>query len=110
MALIAATYLYVFRGQEIRIDYIPLEFEFCGNSISKGDSEYDEIVQVLTNHKDDWVASFTSYVPTQVYYSPAFTVNVLNKQVVVSYKTDEGYPQFVKLIKYDWVSTCAKYS
>ncbi|QYJ95607.1 hypothetical protein [Shewanella spartinae] len=63
---------------------------------------------MLTNHKDGWVASFTSFVPTRVYYSPDFQVNIVGKQVVVSYKTDDGYPQFVKLIKYDWSSVCAK--
>jgi len=108
--LITATYLYVFRDQDIRIDFIPPEFEFCGKNISKGDQEYDELLKVLTAHKDGWVASFTSFAPTQVYYSPAFKVNIVGKQVVVSYKTDEGYPQFIKLIKYDWSGSCAKYS
>ena len=110
MALITATYLYVFREQEIRTDFIPQKFEFCGKSISTGDREYDELVKFLTINKGGWVASFVSFAPTQVYNSPAFKVNVMSKQVVVSYKTDEGYPQFVKLIKHDWSSSCARYS
>ena len=105
-----ATYLYVFRVQEIRTDFIPPKFEFCGKSISKGDQEYDELVKVLTINKGGWVTSFVSFAPTQVYYSPAFKVNVMGKQVVVSYKTNEGYPQFVKLIQHDWLGSCAKYS
>ncbi len=110
MILITVTYLYVFREQEIRTDFIPPKFEFCGKSISKGDQEYEELTEILTLNKGGWVASFVSFVPTQVYNSPAFKVNVMGKQVVVSYKTDEGYPQFVKLIKHDWSGSCAKYS
>lgn len=110
MIFVTAAYLYVFRNQEIRVDYIPQQFEFCGGIISEGDSEYDELIKVLTNHKNGWVASFTSFAPTRVYFSPAFQVNVVGKQVVVSYKTDDGYPQLVKLIKNDWSKSCAKYS
>ena len=106
VTLIVASYLYVFRDQDIRVDYIPQKFEYCGNVIVKGNSEYDEVVKVLMNNRDGWVTSFVSYVPTRVYSSSAFRVNVLGKMVVVSYKTDEGFPQFTKLIKYDWSSTC----
>jgi len=110
VVLISATYFYVFREQEIRTDFIPPQFEFCGKSISKGDQEYEELIKILTLHKGGWVISFVSFSPTQVYNSPAFKVNVMGKQVVVTYKTDEGYPQFVKLIKYDWSGSCVKYS
>lgn len=106
--LVTVTYLYVFRDQEIRLEFIPPELEFCGKKISKGAQEYDELLKVLTAHKGGWNASFTSFVPTQVYFSPAFKVNIVGKQVVVSYKIDEGYPQFIKLIKYNWSSSCAK--
>ena len=110
MVLITTTYLYVFREQAIRTDFIPPKFEFCGKSISKGAQEYDELVKVLTINKGGWVASFVSFVPTQVYYSADFKVNVMGEQVVVSYKTNEGYPQFVKFIQHDWTGSCAKYN
>ena len=85
VTLVVASYLYVFRDQDIRIDYIPQKFEYCGKVIVKGNSEYDEVVKVLMNNRDGWVTSFVSYVPTRVYSSSAFRVNVLGKMVVVSY-------------------------
>ena len=110
MTLIVATYFYVFREQEIRLDLIPAQFEYCGRNISEGDINYDEVVTVLTKQKGGWVSSSTNYEASQHYYAPAFQVKVIGKQVVVSYKTDEGFPQFIKLIKYNWSNTCAKYS
>jgi|TARA_R110001592_G_scaffold339091_1_gene626596 hypothetical protein len=107
---VSVTYLYVFREQDIIVDFIPPQFEFCDKLISKGDAEYDALVLLLNNNKSGWVSSFVSYAPSQVYYSPAFSVNILNSNVVVSYKTDNGFPQLVKKIKHDLGSVCAKYS
>jgi len=110
LAAITTTYFYIIRSQEIRIDFIPEQFEFCDKNISKGNSDYDEIVRILTHHTGGWTASYTSYAPIRVYYAPAFQVNVIGKQVIVSYKTDAGYPQFIKLIKHNWPKNCTKSS
>ncbi|WP_343989038.1 hypothetical protein [Kangiella japonica] len=85
---------------------IPQQFEFCGNTISEGDHAYDELIKVLTSHKDGWVASYVTYIPTRVYNSPSYQVNVVGKQIVVSYKAKEGYLQFVKFVKYAWSNSC----
>ncbi len=110
MILLAATYLYINRDQQIRVDLIPPEFEFCETIITEGDLAYDELKKILVKHKDGWKTSYASFVPGRTYDSPAFKVNVIgNGGVVVSYKTDDGYPQFTKFIKYDWSTSCEKY-
>lgn len=94
------TSLYVFRQQEIAIRFIPSEFEYCGKKVWGNDKHYQEIVTWLKKNKDGWVLSYVTYVPKQVYKHPAFNVNVLEGGVVVSYKTDYGYPQYVKTISH----------
>jgi hypothetical protein len=66
------------------------------------DSEYKEIKSWLATNQDDWFLSFASYVPRQIYRYPTFVVNVLQGGVAVSYKTDDGYPQYYKSILVDW--------
>lgn len=90
--------------------FIPEEFTYCGKKIWGSDKEYQEIVSWLKQNKDGWVSSFVTYVPTQVYRHPAFVVNVIEGGVVVSYKTDNGYPQFVKTITHGLNMSCAKNS
>jgi hypothetical protein len=101
-------YLYIFRQQAIAVNYIPNEFEHCGNKIGGQNKEYLEIVKWLENNKEGWVASFVTYAPNNLYTHPAFSVNVLKGSVIVSYKTEYGYPQLVKTIKHNINSECAK--
>ena len=108
IAIGIAVYFYVFRQQEIALRLIPNEFEYCGKQISTRDSEYKEIVSWLKKNKDGWVLSFATYVPQQVYRHPAFVVNVIKGGVVVSYKTDSGYPQYAKTIEHGLEMACAK--
>ena len=103
-------YLYIFRDQDIRVDFIPPQFRFCGEVISKGNANYDNVVTLLKENKSGWETSFVSFVPSQVYDSPGFRVNILENTVVVSYKTDDGYPQYVKNIRHDLGEVCAKHS
>jgi len=110
IVLATAAYLYVFRQQEIEIRLIPNEFTYCGEQIWGKDKEYQEIASWLKNNKNGWVLSFVSYVPQQVYRHPAFVVNVLDGGVVVSYKTDYGYPQYVKTIDHGLNMNCGKNS
>lgn len=98
--------LYVFREQGIDISYIPNEFEYCGKDVFGSDKDYQEIVSWLKQNKEGWVLSYASYVPNYIYHNPAFRVNVQKGMVVVSYKTDYGYPQYVKSIKHGLRLNC----
>ena len=93
-------YLYIFRQQEIAIRLIPNEFEYCGKKVWGNDKNYQEIVTWLKQNREGWVLSYVTYVPKQVYRHPAFTVSVMEGGVVVSYKTDYGYPQYAKTINH----------
>jgi len=110
ICVLASTYLYVFRSQKIDIGLIPNEFEYCGRTVWGSDKEYQEIVKWLKHNKKDWVTSFVSYVPNQVYRHPAFRVNVFKGGVVVSYKTDYGYPQYTKTIDHGISLECTSNS
>jgi len=101
-----AIYLYFFRAQPIDTGLIPSEFTYCGNQIFGSNEHYQEIVQWLQNNKEDWTLSFVTYAPSHKYYHGAFWVNVHSKAVIVSYKTDYGYPQFVKDGVHDLPTTC----
>jgi hypothetical protein len=105
-----AAYLYVFRQQAIEIKFMPSEFSYCGKTISENDSDYKEIEAWLKNNQDDWVLSFVSYVPRQVYKHPAFAINVMDGAVTIYYKTDDGYPQYFKSINHKLELTCAESS
>ena len=96
----------MFRQQEIEVRYIPNEFSFCGRVISGNDSEYKVIKSWLTTNQNGWILSFASYVPRQIYRHPAFVVNVMQGGVVVSYKTDYGYPQYYKSINHSLELSC----
>ena len=108
--IVVSIYFYVFRNQEIDVSFIPNEFNYCGRQIYGKDTDYQEIVAWLRQNKDDWVLSYVSYVPTQVYRHPAFVVNVLKGGVVVSYKTDWGYPQYAKTVEHGLKLVCASNS
>ena len=101
-------YLYIFRDQAIDTSLIPLEFEYCGNQIYGKDESYLEIVDWLKANKDGWVLSFASYVPNHRYYHGAFNVNIHEEAVIVSYKTDYGYPQYIKQGKHDLAMSCSE--
>ena len=110
VSIVGAGFLYMFRQQAIDVQFIPNEFAYCGDQIWGNDQEYREIVDWLKNNKDGWARSVVTYVPKQVYDSPAFKVNVMDSGVVVSYKTDFGYPQFVKSINHGLRKNCAENS
>ncbi len=105
-----SAYFYIFRQQEIAVHFIPNEFTYCGKKILGKDKEYQEIVGWLKKNKSGWVASYVTYASKQVYHHPAFVVNVLEGGVVVSYKTDYGYPQLIKTINHGLNMSCKKNS
>lgn len=102
-----SAYFYIFRQQELAVRFIPNEFEYCGKTISVGDKSYEEIVRWLKKNKNGWVLSYVTYVPRMVYRHPAFIVNVLEDGVVVSYKTDYGYPQYARTVAHSLNTQCA---
>jgi hypothetical protein len=108
--IFVSAYFYVFREQEIAVRFIPNEFEYCGSKIWGNDEEYKKIVSWLKQNKDGWVLSYVTFVPNMVYRHPAFVVNVIEGGVVVSYKTDYGYPQYVKTIEHGLSTKCARNS
>ena len=103
-----AVYLYIFREQEINLDLIPENFEYCNQTITTEDKEYQEIVKTLKQNKVGWVQSVASYIPKQTYVNDDFTIIVLKNALVVSYKVDGGYKQLVKTITHGLDNTCPK--
>ena len=105
--LIAAAFLvYLLRGQEIDIGLISNEFTYCGRQINSGKPEYVKITNWLKHNRNGWTTSYASYVPGNEYLSPAFNVSVHSDFVLVWYKTDEGYTQFIKYVKHELPLTC----
>jgi hypothetical protein len=102
------TMSYMLREQSIDVDFIPNEFSYCEHAISANDPKYIEIVNWLHDNKDGWVISPASYLPVRLYGHPAFKVNVMKGAVIVSYKTDDGYPQYAKAVQHGLALECEK--
>ncbi len=92
----SAIYLYIFRVQEIDLGLIPREFTCCGIQINRNNPSCREIVSRLKENKEGWITSLVTFSPKQTYQANAFHVYVLENLVVVSYKSDYGYSQFIK--------------
>ncbi len=91
-----STVFYFFREQEIDTTLIPNEFRYCGKQIWGNNPEYIKIVAWLRENNGGWTPSFASYTQDHFFDGKHFIVNVLDEMVVVSYKTDHGFPQFTK--------------
>ena len=105
VGLTTVAYLYIFKWQTIDT-LTPPEFTYCGSQIWGSNPKYVEITQWLKNNKDDWDRSYASYVPGVEYRTGSYQINVLSNTVVVSYKTDYGFPQFVKQINHGLEISC----
>ena len=103
---VAAILGYHFREQEIDVGLIPNEFTYCGSKIYGNNPQYQEITGWLKRNKEGWKKSYVTFVPGREYRSPAFNISVHPEFVVAWYKTDEGYPQFVKSIKNELPISC----
>ena len=106
LVVIGSTLLYVFREQEIDLDMLPNEFKYCGKQIYGNDPDYIKIISWLKQNKDGWRLSYASYVRKHVYDGRHFIVSVLDEMVVVSYKTDYGFPQFTKSGQHGLSKSC----
>ena len=99
--------LYIFRSQSIDVDLLPSEFEYCGKQIWGANEKYIEITNWIKNNSEGWSPSYASYAPELWYSYPSYRIGLLKKGVVVSYKTDNGYPQFYKSINHGLSMACA---
>ena len=102
----SAIYLYIFREQEIDLGLIPSEFTYCGIQINRSNYVYSEIVSWLKENKEGWISSLATFSPKQTYRANAFQVYVLENLVVVSYKSDYGYSQFIKKAEHHLIKQC----
>lgn len=112
IVLIAAIsgYAYFVRDQKIEVGFIPAEFKYCGKVITGADPEYKEISNWLQANSTGWARDWNTQIAGVVYYYPAFSVVVFNGGVSVSYKTDYGFPRFIKSVNHSLNTTCAKNS
>ena len=99
-------YILLFENQSIKTDFLPSQFENCGRTITNTDTQYIEITDWLVRNKDGWRRDWNTQVAGNVYRSAAFTVVVYETGVSVSYKTDDGYPRFIKTIPHKLDTTC----
>ncbi|WP_045856305.1 hypothetical protein [Teredinibacter purpureus] len=103
---VVSGYTYYVRGQKIEIDFMPREFNYCGRVIADIDPEFKEIVNWLRENSEGWSRDWNTQIAGLVYGYPAFSVVVFEGGVSVSYKTDSGYPRFIKSIKHSLKTSC----
>ncbi|MCV6623862.1 MAG: hypothetical protein OIF51_19170 [Cellvibrionaceae bacterium] len=103
-------YLYLTREQVIEVRFIPNEFKYCGRVITNSDPEYKEISTWLHENSSGWVQDWNTTITGLVYSYPAFSVVVFKGGVSVSYKTDFGFPRFIKSVNHGLNIACAKNS
>lgn len=104
--IFAAIFLYVFRPQSIDVGLLPQEFQYCDKPIWGADGKYVEIRSWIKSNNEGWRLSYASYNPKLSYSYPSYKIGLLESGVVVSYKTDYGYPQFYKSINHGLSMVC----
>ena len=88
---IAAALLYLDRSQQIDFTaYFPNELDHCGKTIYQNDAEYIDLLNWFNANKDGWRYTPASYVPGNIYASPAFSANILGDRVIVNYQAKNG--------------------
>lgn len=100
-------YLYYFRLQTIELKFIPVEFEYCNSMISVNDVQYKKIVEWLEANQSGWRVDWNTPVAGNIYRNTTFSVNVFRGGVSVGYKTDDGYPRFVKSVAHTLELECS---
>lgn len=100
-------YLYLAREQAIEVSFIPNEFKYCGKIITSNDREYKEISAWLHENRSGWRQDWNTQIAGVVYSYPAFSVVVFKGGVSVSYKTDSGFPRFIKSVDHGLNIECA---
>ena len=100
------TYFYIFREQEIDLEFVPDYFEYCSRTITKNDHDYQKIIALLRENQDGWTQSSATYAPKQTYKHDDFIITVLQDAIVVSYNTSHGAKQLVKTINHGLANDC----
>ncbi|ALU45867.1 hypothetical protein [Pseudoalteromonas rubra] len=108
LVLIAAMtgYLLYFRGQKVEVGFIPNAFQYCGKVITGADPEYREIVDWLHSNTKGWMRDWHMQIAGATYHSSAFLGTVFPGGVSVSYKTETGFPRFIKQINHNLSTSC----
>lgn len=100
-------YLYLTRDRAIEVRFIPNEFKYCGKIITSNDPEYKEISTWLYENSNGWRQDWNTLITGLVYSYPAFSVVVFKSGVSVRYKTDSGFPRFIKSVDHGLNIECA---
>jgi hypothetical protein len=109
--LIAAFYM-VFFAQKIDPSYLPPQLQYCGKTLRPNDSTYQELASWLAKNQQGWGMSFAKLESENEAKSPirfqssAFWVEIEVDRVIVSYKTDCGFPQFIKYTSHSLPTKC----
>jgi hypothetical protein len=109
--LITAFYL-VFFAQKIDPRYLPAQLQHCGNTLQPNDIQYKQLANWLDKNRQGWGMSFAKLKKENNEKNPlrfessAFWVEIEVDRVVVSYKTDFGFPQFIKYTSHSLPIEC----
>lgn len=96
---------YLLRPQTISVS-IPPEFTYCDKQIFGGDSEYLEIKKWLEENSSGWRWNWHTPYAGEGYYGGSYNIAVFSEFVAVSYKTDWGFPQYIKSFDHGLVVNC----
>jgi len=99
-------YFYFFKNLEIETRFIPSEFEYCGAVINSDDMDYLNIERWLKSNSHGWDTDWNTLIQGNIYRNPAFSVVLFDGGVSVSYKTDNGYPRFIKSVEHGFKLEC----
>lgn len=80
-------------------EIMPPEFEFCGQKVARGSTEYDALWGWFNNNTTGWYESKRQYELKLVYTSPTMRVNLTKTRVIVSYAGAGSVGQVVKASK-----------
>ena len=110
-AAILVTMSYWNRDQHLDLSaMMPNKFEHCGAIANRDSAEYIELKNWFNSNQQGWNNTPASYVPMDIYSSDAMTVNVMDGDVVVNYKHENGtWSQVTRQKKTnELVSKCTK--
>ncbi len=102
----ASGYLYFVRDQKIEVRFIPREFKYCDRVITGNDPEYQEITHWLRSNSYGWTRDWNTQITGLVYSYPAYSIVVFEGGISVSYKTDYGFPRFIKSVNHNLSVAC----
>jgi hypothetical protein len=105
--VVISGYFYYFRLQTIELKFIPTEFEYCNSIITVDDAQYQKLVIWLEANQSGWSVDWNTPVAGNIYRNSVFSVSVFRGGVSVGYKTDDGYPRFIKSVDHGLDLECS---